>query len=461
MFLLLFLEQYSLNLHKLIMKKILILAYDFPPYVSVGGLRPYSWFKFLKEYDVEPIIVTRQWTNEYGNRLDYISKSKTQTTDFEQSDLGLIIRTPYQPNYANRLLLKYGDHKYVFIRKAISAFVKYAQFFLMKGPQEALYRAANEYLQKNSVDAIIATGEPYILFKYASLLSQKFDIPWIADYRDPWTIINSQHKIKTVNLLNWFLERNIVKNAKAIVTVDEIFSRKITRIIGQRNVHIISNGFDPDAVSTVENIAQESDVLSIALVGSILKWHPIQTIFSVFSEVIKENPEMKIRLNLYGLNKPHEIHALIENKFNNLKNHVLIYPKIGNDELLEKLAKNNVMLLFNYYGFTGTKIYDYLAIKRKILLCFSDDNESNKLKKKYYVLNEDKDHNIHIQADIINETHSGEVVKDANHLKILLENLYNEFLETGHIQCNTIGIDRFSRKIQTQRLAELVKQVAK
>jgi hypothetical protein len=441
------------------MKKILILAYDFPPYVSVGGLRPYSWFKFLKEYGIDPIIVTRQWTNEHGNRLDYISKSKTQTTNFEQSDLGLIIRTPYQPNYANRLLLKYGDHKYVFIRRAISAFFKYAQFFLMKGPQKALYKAAQEYLQNNNVDVIIATGEPYILFKYASLLSIQFDIPWIADYRDPWTIVNSQNKFKTANLLNWYLERKIVRHANVIITVDEIFSRKISRVIGQREIHIISNGFDPDAVSRVESIAQEGDFLSIALVGSILKWHPIQTIFSVFSEVIKENPEMKIRLNLYGLNKPHEINLLIESKFVELTNHVVIYPRIGNDELLERLAKNNVMLLFNYYGFTGTKIYDYLGIKRKIILCFSDDNESNKLKEKYYVLNEDSTQNTHVQADIIKETNSGEVVKDADHLKILLKTLYNEFIETGQIQCNTIDTDRFSRKIQTKKLAELVKKV--
>ncbi len=34
------------------MKRLLILAYDFPPYVSVGGLRPYAWYKYLKEFGV-------------------------------------------------------------------------------------------------------------------------------------------------------------------------------------------------------------------------------------------------------------------------------------------------------------------------------------------------------------------------------------------------------------------------
>ena len=52
------------------MKKVLILAYDFPPYVSVGGMRPYNWYRYLKEFDVEPVVITRQWENKHGNQLD-------------------------------------------------------------------------------------------------------------------------------------------------------------------------------------------------------------------------------------------------------------------------------------------------------------------------------------------------------------------------------------------------------
>jgi hypothetical protein len=66
------------------MKKILILAYDFPPYVSVGGLRPYNWYRYLKEFGIEPIVVTRQWSNTHGNHLDYIapSEDKNEVIDF-------------------------------------------------------------------------------------------------------------------------------------------------------------------------------------------------------------------------------------------------------------------------------------------------------------------------------------------------------------------------------------------
>ena len=88
------------------MKKILILTYDFPPYVSVGGLRPYSWYKNFKEFNFDPIIVTRQWENKYRNHLDYISPSKDKISKVFKSKYGTQIQSPYFPNFSNKILLK-------------------------------------------------------------------------------------------------------------------------------------------------------------------------------------------------------------------------------------------------------------------------------------------------------------------------------------------------------------------
>ena len=85
------------------MKKVLILAYDFPPYASVGALRPYSWYKYLHEFGIYPVVVTRQWNNKYGNHLDYIASGYSSQPVIEESERGTIIRTPYFPNLANKL----------------------------------------------------------------------------------------------------------------------------------------------------------------------------------------------------------------------------------------------------------------------------------------------------------------------------------------------------------------------
>ncbi len=169
------------------MKTLLILAYDFPPYVSVGGLRPYSWYEYLHEFDIYPVVVTRQWGNKHGNHLDYVEKSDLPYTITETSETGTIIRTPYSPNMANKLLLRYGDNRFKLLRKMITGWFEMAQWFFNVGPKAGLYHGAKRYLKRNKVDAIIATGDPFVLFRYASKLSKEFHIPWIADYRDPWT----------------------------------------------------------------------------------------------------------------------------------------------------------------------------------------------------------------------------------------------------------------------------------
>ena len=112
------------------MKKILILAYDFPPYVSVGGLRPYSWYKYLHEYGVHPVVITRQWSNKYGNYMDYIAPGESDNTIVELLNESTLIKTPYRPNLANKLMIKYGESKFKFIRKLISGFYEISQFIL-------------------------------------------------------------------------------------------------------------------------------------------------------------------------------------------------------------------------------------------------------------------------------------------------------------------------------------------
>lgn len=437
-----------------IMKKLLILAYDFPPYVSVGGLRPYAWYRYLKEYGVEPIVVTRQWGNRYGNELDYIAPGESNETIVETTEYGTIIRTPYKPNLANRIMLKYGRTKFSLIRKMVTAWYEFWQFLFFVGPKSELYRGAKEYLKHNKVDAIIATGEPFVLFKYASVLSNKFNIPWVADYRDPWVQNrNRSHYLRRWTVLN---EKKFLANAKCVTTVDEFFRKQI-----ESNVHsqfyIIPNGYNPDAINAVSDIEQGHDIMKIAFVGTIYEWHPIESVLDCFSRFACSHPNFE--LNFYGVNNGELLKTLVFEKYQNLVEKVNVIPRIENSMLMKELAKHNIMLLFNYYSFTGTKIYDYLGLKRLILFCYSNDTGALVLKDKYYPVGEVEGVSAHLQEDLINETHSGIIVKDKNYLAKVLADLYDEFCRTGSIECNSINISKYSRREGTRRLAEIIQNL--
>jgi hypothetical protein len=92
-------------------------------------------------------------------------------------------------------------------------------------------------------------------------------------------------------------------------------------------------------------------------------------------------------------------------------------------------------------------------------MCYEDDSEANLLKQRYYNIEESETESKHLQADLINETNSGVIVKDAVHLKEVLEELYAEFEEKGFIACESVGVEKYSRKIQVEKLAELVRHL--
>lgn len=442
------------------MKKLLILAYDFPPYVSVGGLRPYAWYRYLKEFDVEPVVVTRQWGNKYGNELDYIAPGESNETIVETSEYGTIIRTPYKPNLANRIMLKYGRTKFSLIRKMVTAWYEFMQFLFFVGPKSCLYRGAKEYLKHNKVDVIIATGEPFVLFKYASALSSKYNIPWVADYRDTWTQSTTRQKSKFHRMVNRFFEKKYVRTASQCTTVSEYIKLQISQGIRPISAYkILPNGYNSECIERIKNIRQDSDCFSIAFAGTIYKWHPIDSVFSNVAAIIENDSSFKVKIDFYGINIPKAIASIVNEKYKPLKSIVHIYPKMSNQDLLMKLSHYNALFLFNDYAILGTKIYDWLALKRKIIFCYRNDEKMNENKAVYYPLSEVKGVNEHLQEDLIKETNSGIIVENESCLKQVLMGLHEEFIQKGCIECEPVGVENYSREKQTSLLADIIKQL--
>lgn len=441
------------------MKKLLILAYDFPPYVSVGGLRPYNWHRYLKEFGVEPIVITRQWANTHGNHLDYISPGISPLVIEEKSDRGTIYRTPYHPNLSNRLLLKYGDSRYKFIRKLISGYYEFAQFLFPIGPKSGLYEFARKYLKENKVDAIIATGDPFVLFSYASKLSKEFDIPWMADYRDTWVQDKTRSGNRFTKGWNSFFERRFLRNVDKVLTVSNFIKKQLQQNLPDKSFEIVLNGFNPDVMQAAGTINQQTAEFTVAFAGTLYKWHPIHSFLRVCNELTVNKQIPSLRLHFYGLNNPIEIQQIIQREFPSLTEHVSIFPKTEKEILVKKLAVANAFLLFNDYSILGTKIFTYIGIKRKIILCYSDDPETILLKEKHYNLHEFDSESKQLQSDLLLETNAGIVAKDHGHLREILLELYQEFIAKGNISCASHGIEKYSRKMQVERLAEIVKSL--
>ena len=91
-----------------------------------------------------------------------------------------------------------------------------------------------------------------------------------------------------------------------------------------------------------------------------------------------------------------------------------------------------------------------------LILCYDDDAESKELKKKYYNMDEPDGENVHLQKQVIEETGAGIVVKDAEHLKKVLNDFYAEFEARGFVSCDSVDTEKYSRKIQVRNLMEII-----
>lgn len=437
------------------MKKVLILAYDFPPYVSAGGLRPHNWYLHLKANGYEPIIITRQWDTVYNDHRDYVAPSLSQETLVEESELGTIIRAPHRPNLSERMVLKYGINKFKFIRKLTTFFFETLQYIFPIGPKHELYRVAKKHLENNQVDLILATGDPFVLFKYASKLSNTYNTKWIADYRDPWTQDVSLYNRK---LLKWWytlFERRFLKNASAVSTVSEYVKTTIAPNIPDLPYCIQKNGYNGQHINAASTIKQSSDILSIGFAGSIYPWHPIYDVLENIEKFSLLTGSNSIQIRFFGINVETELQEFILEKCPTIANSVIFSPKLPNDELVKEISKDNLLLLFNDYEILGTKIFNYLGVKRKILLCYSDCDKAKTLKEQhfYYSTPEDaKD----LQSKVISKTKGGEIVRNGEHLIELLKENMHEFSSNKEIKCDSIHVEDYTREQQIKSFTEFM-----
>lgn len=309
-------------------------------------------------------------------------------------------------------------------------------------------------MQANQVDAIIATGDPFILFDYAASLSKEFDIPWIADYRDPWLYGNKLRIPKIFKV--W--ETKIVSDVTYITYVNEIQEKHLINIFPDKRKQLIPNGYDPEIINNISCKQQDTSKLTISFVGTIYDWNPWKSVLSVFSEIL-EKSEYEMKFHLYGINNQNDVHNFLEMLPEKTRKSVEIFPKMPNSELLKQLATSNVLLLFNHYSIMGTKIFDYMGTRRKIILCYENDEDALELKRKYYTVEEDPRVNQRLQAELLEETNAGIVVQDEAHLFEVLKALCDEFSSTGQIACDSVGVEKYSRKIQVEKLAEIIKSL--
>ena len=234
------------------MKRVLIISYYWPP---TGGSGVQRWVKFAKYLPAEgwqPVIYTPENPEQLA-----VDASLEAEVPAEAEVIRRRIVEPYE--MYKKLLRKSGHSKEAVEVNPVNAqnksfLQKVAMWirgnFFRPDPRclwiRPSVRFLKKYLKEHPVDLIVSTGPPQSMHMIGRKLAKETGLPWIADFRDPWTkIFYFKHLSMTRATERWHhkMERKVLDEATAVVAVSPLVQQDF-QAMTQTPVELITNGFD-------------------------------------------------------------------------------------------------------------------------------------------------------------------------------------------------------------------------
>ena len=427
------------------MKKVLIITYYWIPSGGAGVQRWVKFAKYLRQYGWEPIIYTPE-NPEYPS-IDY-SFEKDIPADIT------VLKTPiWEPYNVYRNLTGkknqainagfISENKKQGWKDKLSIWIR--GNFLIPDPRrfwiKPSVRFLSDYLKENPVDAIITTGPPHSMHLIGMGLKKNFpSLPWVADFRDPWTNIDFY---KDLNL-TWFadkihhkLEREVLQNADTVLVVSRGMEEEFAPM-KPKKLQVITNGYDESDVQ-VGTLTLDGR-FSISHIGTLNAARNPRIVWKVLSEICAENVDFKKDLQIQLVGKV-DFSVLEDIQSYGLQEQLLKIDYLSHSEAIAKQNSSQVLMLLinqsgNAKGILTGKFFEYLAAKRPILAVGPTDGDA---------------------AVVLNETGAGVIVDfaDEQETKTAILNYYNQY-KKGTLSVQSESVERFSRRSLTGELAGLL-----
>jgi glycosyltransferase involved in cell wall biosynthesis len=430
------------------MKKVLIITYYWPPSGGAGVQRWLKFVKYLPQFGWEPVIYTPE-NPEAPVNDDSLLADIPEGTEVLKTK----VWEPYAV-YKKFVGLKKSDKistgflsekkkpslaekMAVWIRGNL--FIPDARKFWIKPSIKYL----EKYLKENPVDVIISSGPPHSMHLIALALKNKLNIPWLADFRDPWTKIDFYHELKLTpssDQKHQRLEKEVLQQADKVIVVSNGMKRSFNQLF-TRDYEVITNGYDEEDMHLQLEKNQEKFI--IAHIGSLNKSRNPVALWKALQQLIAENRQLKnsIQVKLVG-QVDYSVKKSIEDY--GLMNYVKMIQYIPHQEVVKAQQESSVLLLVinntpNSQMILTGKFFEYLAARRSILCIGPEDGDA---------------------AEIIRETASGFVsgFNDEAGLKKHILELFADF-QNCLIFTGGSGIEKYSRKSLTGQLSQVLNEM--
>jgi hypothetical protein len=402
------------------MKRLLFIAFYFPPRNNIACYRTGCFAKFLPQYGWLPTVICQDWP---GNRPD--------------SDPDFVGALPEAVQiYRISGPSESGPYQRVWLRKLAPYLWPHRAPILWW--QQARRRIA-ALLETNQYDAIWATSDPLTPLTLALEASRSARLPWVADIRD---CLNEQ------KFGSWYKrplfrhqERRLCRLADRVVTVSEGLS-DVLRTFTNSPVSIIPNGFDPSLLPSEKPAA--NPLFTILYAGTLVmgRQDP-RPVFQALNLCLDRGliPRGEIELQFLGT-KPESVREVLAGFPPDLP--VRVLPRVKHRAALELQTQASLLLLLAHgseRGIMTGKVFDYLATGRPIL-AVPDDR--------------------HTTSRLLSTTRAGVALTDPEPIARQLSEWYQRW-RADHfftMERNESEVMKYSRSAQAGELARLLNEMS-
>lgn len=432
------------------MKRVLIISYYWPPTGGSGVQRWVKFAKYLPEEDWQPVI----YTPENPEQLAVDASLEAEVPSEAE-----VIRTRITEPYAlyKKVLRRSGHSKEAVEVNPVNAqnksFLQKAAMwvrgnFFRPDPRclwiRPSVRYLKKYLEEHPVDLIVTTGPPQSMHMIGLRLAKETGLPWVADFRDPWTkIFYFKHLSMTPATERWHkkMEKAVLDEASAVVAVSPLVQQEF-QAMTDTPVELITNGFDecdfPSEKDTEAYGGLDKD-FTITHTGLFAADGNPTVLWDVLREKYQADDDFRkrLRIKLIGKNDEQILKALKDRGLQEALTDMGYQP---HSVAVEQQRKASILILPlrkepEYKAVLPGKLFEYMASERPVLGIGQPDGA---------------------MAMILGEAKTGTVLDwdDKKGISEYIEKCWKMHLE-GRLTTVGADISRFTRRSTTRQMAGL------
>ena len=346
-----------------------MVTYYFPPIGGIGSIRAASFAKLLPEFGWEPTVLAPADTPHPPDRsLDVGQVSVVRTRSLEVSRLGR------RPAAAGDVVAAHQpaarSERSRWLRDA-------AQRVIFPDAQIGWYPAAaaggSRLLRKRPFDLIFSSAFPITSHLVAATLKRRSSLPWVAEFRDPWS---EDPDFRLVAAPALRLERAIASRATRIVMPTPTWAAHHGEL-WRRDVEVLPNGHDQIPVEPVPH----APVLSH--LGTVHPHaHSLDTLWDALAHLV-EGGDRAPTIRFIG-DVPDETRREAEAR--GVGDLLEATGFVSHDEAGRALAGSSMLLAQGFpsespvtAGWVPAKLFEYLGSDRPILFLGDRDTDAARL----------------------------------------------------------------------------------